>query len=162
MSSSAAEEIKVALARFLFQGESLRDLRAAIIPAIYHVEDADGPAIEDLADELALRFAEHDHGDWTEDDLREHLVAYLRDEWPALCDHLLQQGKAPAFEIISRTIIMKPLSMGVRSLATGLLFGASGTAATLKANPPSTPQSDLLPQTGSTARSRTLSPTGSA
>ena len=77
-------QIEPAVARFLFSGGTLRDLRLATIPAIHEVDEQDEPALQDLADELTLRFAEDDHGDWTEAELREQLHAYLQEQWPDL------------------------------------------------------------------------------
>ncbi len=82
------QQIQPALARFLFDGGSLRHLRIATIPAIYEVDEHDNVALQDVSDELALRFAEDDHGAWSEGRLREHLSTYLRAEWPDLYDHL--------------------------------------------------------------------------
>jgi hypothetical protein len=41
------------------------------------IGEAADPAAADLADELTLRFAEYDHGDWDEDTLRAEVRQFI-------------------------------------------------------------------------------------
>lgn len=92
MAASLASDLRDAVARFVAGDISLRELRKRTIPAIYTIDSTADPDTAELADELILRFAEDDHGDWTEDAVR----AILREAFgDTLLPSLARRQRAP-------------------------------------------------------------------
>lgn len=79
MSPTLADTLYTAVADFVAGRLSLRALRERTTPAIYTADETGDRDAAFLADELVLRFAEADHGDWGEEALRELLGRFLRD-----------------------------------------------------------------------------------
>lgn len=80
MSISSAQDLRRRIGLFAGGAISLPELRRRTTPAIYAVDEVGDPVAADLADELILRLAEYDHGDWTEDTLRAALRASLAEQ----------------------------------------------------------------------------------
>lgn len=77
MPTPIAQDLQRQVILFAGGAISLGELRRRTTPAIYAIDEAADPLVADLADELTLRFAEHDHGDWDEDTLRTELRLFI-------------------------------------------------------------------------------------
>lgn len=73
MSTVLANHLREVVAAFVHQEIALGDLRRRVVPEIYTLSASDDPAVMELADDVILYLAEADHGDWTEDELRQAL-----------------------------------------------------------------------------------------
>lgn len=72
--------MRAAVRQFVAGAMTLGILRRRTVPAVYDFAASGQPGEAALADELILRFAEADHGDWTEATLRQRLGALLYEQ----------------------------------------------------------------------------------
>ena len=82
MSTPLTNQLLGAVAAFVRREIPLAELRRRTVPEIYTADASGEPDAEFIADELVLRFAEADHGDWSDDELRELLSSALAAEIP--------------------------------------------------------------------------------
>lgn len=91
-------EIRKQVARYLAGGLAIADFHAAVVPLIWNIERRADPEAVSLGREVELLLAETEHGDWTEDELRERLA-------PMVTNYIVSMGAAPAFSSINAVTV---------------------------------------------------------
>ena len=74
MTDSLAQQVRIWIARYLAGESTLPQFEESFTSATWNV-DADEQA-QALVGEVQLRLAEFTNGDWTEDELRDHLAPF--------------------------------------------------------------------------------------
>jgi hypothetical protein len=67
-------EIRKQLTRYLAGELPIADFHAALTPLVWDIERRTDPATASLGREVELLLAEAEHGDWTEEELRQRLA----------------------------------------------------------------------------------------
>lgn len=70
-------EIRGRLARYLAGDLDLRAFRDWLVPFAWNIERRADAATAELVHEIDLVLAEFDHGDWTEEEVRQHLLPLI-------------------------------------------------------------------------------------
>lgn len=83
---SVDSDVRERLTRYLDGVLSLDDFQSWFAPRVWDSTDELDRDSADLAAEIELRLAEMAHGDWTEREFRDKIVAYLRRPRPELHD----------------------------------------------------------------------------
>ncbi len=97
--SMLADEIRVALARYLDGSVSLREFDRWFTRATWEI--VSDPVAEALADEIELRLSEYTSGHWTEEELRK-IFRELQPDWIRLPE--LTSGPTSGVMIVPMTM----------------------------------------------------------
>lgn len=116
MPEALDQQIRARLAQYLAGDISLEDFEGWLTPASWELEEPGAAAAEALASAIMLKLAEFSNGDWTEEELRDALGAFVA-PWSRQTD--IRTG---SYATVTRSAL-RPGRSGVVGTAREVVYG---------------------------------------